>query len=92
MTLKHTLAVGATTADHAADPEMSFFVTSVGSGDDANQGGLVGRMPIAKSWLIPLVSVARPAAPICQHRQMENAVFPPGRASGLALGIMPKES
>jgi hypothetical protein len=36
------LALAASTTAHAADEKMSFFVTSVGSGDGANLGGIEG--------------------------------------------------
>ena len=57
-------AAASFTSVNSQQNEMSFFITSVGSGDGANLGGLSGADATASSSLRLRAQAAKPGGPI----------------------------
>ena len=80
-------------AAHAQPSNMTFFVTSVGSGRERISGAWKERTSIANGLPRPQARGAGPGAPICRRRP--RAARPPSMratASDAARGRTPRET
>lgn len=76
---------------NSQDNEMSFFITSAGSGDGANLGGLAGADAQCQNLARRRDPGARPGVPISAPMLMETSRrLMPEKESALVPGITPE--